>query len=312
MTPALIAALVLAATPAAASASSKPHAHKPVVVEPKWESFPNGDDFADLYPAAAAGALVEGDVKLHCKVHLDGGLFDCTPVTETPEGWGFGQASLALVPHFKMHPRLVDGAPVDGAPVEFTIRWRKPELDASAEAPTLAQAEARDPEALGLARQVAGKLDGFDTIILLIRHAFGSRILPLFGQTDPARTTAIGATFLDSFNDLMAERRDRQAASLVFHFSREELKALKDFLETPAGAAFALKYPSALLASYGQSNKLWISFVEAWQTRYCAKVACDDRDFSAFRKLHDGSWAGEAIFPAVPAAPEPAKDGKGG
>jgi hypothetical protein len=317
MTPALIAALALAAAPAAAPASSKPHAHKPVVVEPKWESVPNGDDFADAYPAAAVGAQVEGAVKLKCKVHLDGSLFDCAPVTETPEGWGFGQASLTLVPHFKMRPKTVDGVPVDGAPVQFSVNWKLPEISETAGAgpppPTIAEAEARDPEALALARKVATLTASLDDFSLAVQSVYPGLYVRLFGTAEPDRSAAFGKSFNAAFADYDAERHDRLAASMVFTYSREELKAIKDFLETPAGSAFVNKFREALAKSNQQGRDLWGAFVDAWQSRYCAEIACKDSELAGFQKLRDGFFNSRAASPPPPpAASQPAKDGKGG
>lgn len=314
MTPALIAALVLAAAPAHADPPPKTSAHKPAIVAPRWDKLPNGDDFAELYPVTAAAANMTGSVTLGCKVHLAGDLFDCGVLSETPPGWGFGAASLAIAPLFKMRPQTVDGAPMDGASTRFIINWNLPQEPAeitNPALPSLAEAEARDPEALALARQVADQATRFDSMLTSVRGYYRDGYFPLFDHKDPARSAVLAQTFRDAINSFAAERRDRVAAALVFSFSRDELKAIKAFLETPAGAAFASKFPAALMRSYAGYAELWAGFVESWQSHYCAAVACDDQDFSGFRKLRDISSNNKAAADAKPAEGSPqSKDGK--
>lgn len=316
MTPAVIAALLLAAAPASAEPTPKPGAHKPVVVGPKWETVPDGDQFADHYPVAALGARMEGQATVHCKVHVDGDLFDCQPQDEQPAGWGFGQATVELAPHFKMQPKIVDGVPVEGADVKFTVKWKLPDRGASTmdgpPPPTLAQAQAHDPEAFILARRIADIAGGLDGFSHALQSGYWSLLPRFFGHPDAARTAAFSKSFQGAFDDYSAERRDRFAVVLVFDFSRADLKEIKAFLETPAGAAFARHLPAALASAHRETRVLWTAFIDAWQTRYCAEITCDESDFGGFQKLRDGPWV-QTPTPSADMKPaEGAKEDKGG
>ena len=60
-----------------------------------------------------------------CAVGADGGLQDCRVIEETPPERGFGDATLALAPLFRMTPPLCkDGTPALGGTVTIPVRWQ--------------------------------------------------------------------------------------------------------------------------------------------------------------------------------------------
>lgn len=88
-----------------------------------WLQAPTGNDYARLYPEAAARQGTDGTVVLDCLVGDDGRL-SCTIVSEEPAGWGFGEATLALSRLFHLAPRTSNGTPTAGERIRRTIRWR--------------------------------------------------------------------------------------------------------------------------------------------------------------------------------------------
>jgi protein TonB len=60
---------------------------------------------------------------MHCKVTITGALSDCEVLDETPEGMGFGAATLRLAPRFQMPATTPDGKSVEGATVDIPIRF---------------------------------------------------------------------------------------------------------------------------------------------------------------------------------------------
>ncbi|MFN3817257.1 TonB family protein, partial [Brevundimonas sp.] len=88
-----------------------------------WISRPSAAQMARAYPAQAMANDVTGAASLMCSVRANGTLSDCSVVNETPNGQGFGRASTTLSRQFRMSPRTIDGQTVDGARVNFTIRF---------------------------------------------------------------------------------------------------------------------------------------------------------------------------------------------
>ena len=90
---------------------------------PVWEKAPDRTAWAKAYPAQAAQAGVSGDVKMRCAATEAGLLQNCTVVSESPTGQGFGAAALSLTAGMELKPTTASGRPVAGmsfiVPVKF-------------------------------------------------------------------------------------------------------------------------------------------------------------------------------------------------
>jgi hypothetical protein len=79
----------------------------------------------DSFPVKALQFGVAGAAVIHCGVGLQGELFDCEVVRESPPGFGFGEAALKLAPEFLMTAGVPDK---DGhrPSVNIPVSWGKP------------------------------------------------------------------------------------------------------------------------------------------------------------------------------------------
>lgn len=68
---------------------------------------------------------VAGRATLSCTVTAKGSLENCSVVSENPADYQFGEAAMKLSRLFRMKPKTLDGAPVDGGqitiPIVFTV-----------------------------------------------------------------------------------------------------------------------------------------------------------------------------------------------
>jgi len=72
----------------------------PTIASPEWAVAPSVD-----FPAHASSLGIErARVVLDCKTNIDLSLVDCTIQSETPPGFGFGEAALASVGDARLVP----------------------------------------------------------------------------------------------------------------------------------------------------------------------------------------------------------------
>ena len=89
----------------------RPMVSTPEITNPRWLRQPR--DLARYYPARALARGETGSVLLNCRVDV-GGALHCSVVSETPEGWGFGDAALRIAQDYRMVPAMRDGVAVEG------------------------------------------------------------------------------------------------------------------------------------------------------------------------------------------------------
>jgi protein TonB len=116
--------IISSAPPAPVTA---PPARASVVTRPDWARKPNADDMARYYPDRAQRMEVGGRATIRCTVNAKGSLENCSVVSESPADYGFGDAALKLSRLFRMKPKTLDGAPVDGGEITVPITFQVPQ-----------------------------------------------------------------------------------------------------------------------------------------------------------------------------------------
>jgi TonB family protein len=98
-----------------------------VIGKPQWTQLPSSGSVADGYPAEARAKGISGArVVMHCVVGAGGTVQDCQVTSEEPGEFGFGQAALALAPHFRLSVWTEQGQPTVGGRVTLPIRYQLP------------------------------------------------------------------------------------------------------------------------------------------------------------------------------------------
>jgi len=95
----------------------------PVITSPDWVRQPNGDDLAQYYPDRAQRLEKTGGASIQCTVTTSGSLSGCRVLSETPAGFGFGEATLKVARLFRMKPAMQGGQAVQGI-VTIPLVWQ--------------------------------------------------------------------------------------------------------------------------------------------------------------------------------------------
>lgn len=80
-----------------------------------------------VWPRDAWRAGLGGRAVISCQVSVQGALFGCSVVEESPAGAGFGAAAIALTPQFLLKPEIKDGKPVVSG-VRIPVNFKAPPI----------------------------------------------------------------------------------------------------------------------------------------------------------------------------------------
>lgn len=84
----------------------------PVFYNPEVLAVPTREEMSAMYPARALQAAVTGQAEVECVAPAEiGPLENCTVMSETPGGWGFGAQSVIAAEKVITSPFRVDGRP---------------------------------------------------------------------------------------------------------------------------------------------------------------------------------------------------------
>jgi TonB family protein len=116
-------ALVIAAAMQAASPES---GSEPPLAPPDVSFQVDDAGIRRFYPEAARRARVEGSAVANCVIMPSGHLQNCTLEAESPEGHGFGKATLLLLSRMRIAEKAGDGSPTAGRKFHFPMRFKLP------------------------------------------------------------------------------------------------------------------------------------------------------------------------------------------
>ena len=89
-----------------------------------WRRSPDSIDFDRHYPRRALNEGVQGRVVVEGLIRRDGRLEACRIVVETPEEYGFGEATLRVAAKLRVKPVNRSGANIIGARLRIPLVWR--------------------------------------------------------------------------------------------------------------------------------------------------------------------------------------------
>ncbi|MGH7012051.1 MAG: TonB family protein, partial [Caulobacteraceae bacterium] len=107
----------------AATVAAVPPPPQSEITQPDWAKKPTPREYEDVFPSRAMTQNVSGKATLSCQVDVHGVLDACQVVAESPTGYGFGAAALALAPRFRMKPMSIEGRPTAGGVVNIPITF---------------------------------------------------------------------------------------------------------------------------------------------------------------------------------------------
>ncbi len=90
---------------------------------PDWIKAPDAETIADFYPTRANQMNVQGTSAIKCVVRRDHRLHDCVIVSESPSGYGFGEAAIRASSTFQLRPAIVNGVEKSEGEVTVPLRW---------------------------------------------------------------------------------------------------------------------------------------------------------------------------------------------
>jgi TonB family protein len=98
-----------------------------LLMDPPWTAAPTLEQVRGAWPAGAAGVSA-GQAALRCAIGRDGGLKECSVISEIPEGKGFGRAARSLSSAFKIYVKPEDAKDARNLSVDVPFRFRDPAL----------------------------------------------------------------------------------------------------------------------------------------------------------------------------------------
>lgn len=88
-----------------------------------WAAIPSDQVMNQFYPAAARAARIGGRIVLDCGIRDDLAV-SCSVLSESPTGYGFGNAAVRAAAALRANPTLSNGAPAPGAHAQVAVNFK--------------------------------------------------------------------------------------------------------------------------------------------------------------------------------------------
>lgn len=265
----LIAAMMMAAATAGADC---PAGGDPSIprVRANWKTPLSADSVMWAYPPQAVATRQGGKAVIQCTIDTLGKATECFVVSETPTGFGFGEAAVSLRPLMEFTPELRCGKPTSST-VTIPITFSPP------------------PER----KVAAGPMPGLADQLLGRRLALALRI----GDDAEAELMAYGAAMLyrtdkpvppeqrRALYEMLQETRPKarqimvEAAgvALAREMSSADLEAAVAFYEGPVGQALVRAQGNFRYQAGNEAQAAGVSIRNLLDTQFCAITAiCKD------------------------------------
>jgi len=89
----------------------------------QWVHEPSSRDFARYFPRRALDEGQSGNVTLDCVIGGNGRL-TCSVASESPSGYGFGDAAISIAGQTRVRNQLRDGSPAAGRHLRLPLSFR--------------------------------------------------------------------------------------------------------------------------------------------------------------------------------------------
>ena len=199
------------------------------VASAELTATPDNEDLEREYPRIPLMMGLGGEATMTCKALANGSLSDCHVVSESPEGLGFGVATVRTAVYFHVKPATLDGKPVEG-----TVGWQtqsQPARHPVTRAPA-------SPAALALGRRLVELQGVAGRMQTLWRPTLEQQNAQLVASGDLQTGQAMMDAFQQGLSEMTQQEAERRAHVLAAHESEADLKAAVAFLESPPGRAF--------------------------------------------------------------------------
>ena len=103
---------------------------EPGFIAPSWSRRADPAVAADMHPGFAAAIGISGVATVRCLAPADGPPTDCTIVSETPGGLGFGEAAVRIVSTAEVRAARLNGE-ISPRWVQTSTRFFSPDVDAT-------------------------------------------------------------------------------------------------------------------------------------------------------------------------------------